>query len=601
MKKTIIIFILFVAFHPNLSRGSDSPEIIPSEILKHVRYLASDELEGRRAGTVGAEKAAEYIASEFENTGLKPLGDNGTYFQDFSLTSGVKLGDANLLTIDYGQNKDVLKIEEDYVPLSFSVSDYSSADLVFAGYGISAPELNYDDYDGIDVKDKIVLVLRYTPEDYDVDSPFYNYASLRNKAITARKKGAKGIIFTTPLSQKEESDLGGRRFDASFTDSGIQAVILRRIIAEKILNYSGRDMKSLEEKLSNQKNGSFYIPHIKVLLNTDLIPQRSKSSNVIGLLEGTDPDLRDEVIVVGAHYDHVGFGGWFSRGDHKTQKNKIHNGADDNASGIAGLLELAAFFSNEQKFLKRSLLFIAFSAEELGLIGSSYYVKNPKIPLEKTKAMLNMDMIGRLRDDKLTVFGVGTSPEWETIVESANSELGFDLKLSDSGVGQSDQTVFYTKNIPVLHFFTGVHSDYHIPSDDWQKINPYGLKKVLLMMSKLIYDLNTTPRVIAFSKVKEEGRGRSRFNVYLGTIPDYSEDAHGVRLMGVKDGSPAEKAGLRDGDIIIEFEGGPIKNIYDYVYALGEAKPGVPAYLRVIRENKKLKLRVVPEPRNYRE
>ncbi len=212
-----------------------------------------------------------------------------------------------------------------------------------------------------------------------------------------------------------------------------------------------------------------------------------------------------------------------------------------------------------------------------------------------------MDMIGRLRDDKLTVFGVGTSPEWETIVESANSELGFDLKLSDSGVGQSDQTVFYTKNIPVLHFFTGVHSDYHIPSDDWQKINPYGLKKVLLMMSKLIYDLNTTPRVIAFSKVKEEGRGRSRFNVYLGTIPDYSEDAHGVRLMGVKDGSPAEKAGLRDGDIIIEFEGGAIKNIYDYVYALGEAKPGVPADLKVIRENKKLELKVVPEPRNHRE
>jgi hypothetical protein len=279
----------------------------------------------------------------------------------------------------------------------------------------------------------------------------------------------------------------------------------------------------------------------------------------------------------------------------KNSKDRIHNGADDNASGVAGLLTLAEYFSHHRSLLKRSLLFVAFSAEELGLLGSSHYIKNPKIPLDKTAAMINMDMIGRLRNNTLTVLGASSSPVWKALLESANSNIGLNLKTSDSGFAPSDQTVFYAKEIPVLLFFTGVHTDYHTPDDDWYKINGEGEKRVLMLISNLIRELNKTPMKIVFSRIKEEERQFSRFNVYLGTIPDYSEEVEGVKLMGVREGSPAEKTGLKEGDIIVEFGGKKIKNIYDYVYALGEAKAGVPTDMVVIRDGKRVMLSIMPE------
>jgi len=307
------------------------------------------------------------------------------------------------------------------------------------------------------------------------------------------------------------------------------------------------------------------------------------------------------VIIIGAHYDHVGLNGRVSRenvGGEKHGNSKIHNGADDNASGVAGLLELARYFSHYKDSLHKSLLFIAFSGEEMGLLGSSYYVKNPKIHSEKIVAMLNMDMIGRLRNNTLTIIGIGSSSEWQTLLDSANSTVGLMLKTMNSGFAPSDQIVFYSKNISVLQFFTGVHSDYHTPSDDWQKINSVGEKKVLTLISQLIWKLNQVPKRIAFSKVEnKEVGGFSRFNVYLGTIPDYSEEVDGVKLMDVREGSPAEKAGLKSGDIIVGFAGKTIRNIYDYVYALGEVKPEVSAEIIVIRNKKQIKLSVVPELR----
>ncbi|MBI2485488.1 MAG: M28 family peptidase [Deltaproteobacteria bacterium] len=594
----LILFLVVVLAFSLTSYGEyQSSQITSQEIISHIRYLAADELEGRKAGTEGCEKAANYISSHFQRAGLKPLGGSATYFQNFSFTSGIKFGSPNSLTLEQRSRRLDLEVGKDFFPLSFSSNGEVSGELVFAGYGISAPNLNYDDYSRINAKDKIVIVLRYTPEGNDPKSLFYNYASLRYKATNARGKGAKGIIFITPFSHDEEEDLGGLRVDLSFKDSGIQTVILRRKIAEEILGLVGKDIKDLERELSNKKVNSFVIPDVKVQIHTELIHEGSATSNVIGFLEGSNPTLKDEVIIIGAHYDHIGLWDGYSRGRSETREGKVHNGADDNASGVAGLLELADYFSSHKKSLQRSLLFIAFSGEELGLLGSSYYVKNPEIPLDKTIAMINMDMIGRLRNQKLTVLGTGSSPEWKTLIESVNYNTGLTLKISDSGFAPSDQVVFYAKEIPVLQFFTGVHPDYHTPDDDWQKINLEGERKILKLISNIVWDLTKSPEKIAFSRAREEEKTASSFNVYLGTIPDYSDESDGVKLIGVKEGSPAQKAGLRSGDNIVGFDGKTITNIYDYVYSLAESKPGVSAEIVVIRGTKPVKFNIVPESR----
>lgn len=623
----LLLFLFFVlALLPVSQAEYQTSEISSQEIISHVRYLASDELQGRKAGTEGSEKAADYISSHFKRAGLIPLGDNGTYFQNFLITSGIKLGNSNSLTLEQKSRRLDFEVGKDFLPLSFSSSGEISDGLVFAGYGISAPKLNYDDYSGIDVKDKIVMVLRYTPEGNDPRSPFYDYAPLRYKARNAREKGAKGIIFTTPFSQDEEEDLGGLRSDLSFTDSGIQAVILKRKIAEDILRLAGKDIKDLERELSNKKinssgsgvdmkspvkppskpyipiqregnQGTTIIPDVKVQIHTELIAERSHTSNVIGFLEGSHPTLKDEVIIIGAHYDHIGLGDGSSRRRGETGDAKVHNGADDNASGVAGLLELADYFSSHKGSLQRSILFIAFTGEELGLLGSSYYVQNPEIPLDKTVAMINMDMIGRLQSSTLSVLGAGSSPQWKSLIQSANSNTSLKLRISDSGFAPSDQIVFYAKDIPILQFFTGVHKDYHTPYDDWQKINSEGEKEILILISDIVWDLNKAPEKIAFSRMKEEEKTATRFNVYLGTMPDYSEESGGVKLISVRDGSPAEKAGLKGGDTIVGFDGKTIKNIYDYVYSLSESRPGVPAEVVVIRATKRVRVNIVPESR----
>jgi len=575
--------------------GCKNRNIAADEIISHIRYLASDELKGRMSGTPGAEKAAEYVSSEFRKAGLKNFGDDNSYLQDFSFTKDVTLGSRNSLEIITNNERQEYESGEDFNTLSISSSGRVQGELVFAGYGISAQELDYDDYRGLDVRDRVVMVLRYTPEDYKPESPFYDYAALRYKAMNAREKGARAIIFVTPYSQDEEGDLSSVGLDYSYSDSGIQSIILRRDKAEKILSDSGQNLKDLEKILASKKNSSFLFSNSTVTIESEVIEEKAQSSNVIGYIEGADPLLKDEYIIIGAHYDHIGLGERNSRSE-SGGGTAIHNGADDNASGVAGLIELAEFFSCNKDSLKRSLIFIAFSAEELGLIGSSYYVDNPKAPLDKTVAMINMDMIGRLNNNNLTVFGIGTSPQWKDLINSANSDFNFKFSFIPD-LPPSDQSVFFAKGIPVLHFFTGLHQDYHTPGDDWDKINPKGQKKVLDLISALIKGLDSQNKRIAFSNVEEPKRASSKFNVYLGTIPDYSNQTDGVKLMGVRSGSPADKAGLMDDDTIVEFNGVSIRNIYDYVYALGDSKPGIPASMTIIRNYNPLSLIIVPEPR----
>ncbi len=595
----IVTFGILLLITSCASKNADpgNSEFKPKEVMSHIRYLASDELGGRMSGSVEIEQARAYIARHFESSGLKSMGDGDTYFQGFTFPSGTIIEGANYLKIQSSGNVVDFALGTQYEPLTFSGNGNVDGELVFAGYGISAPEIDYDDYNGVDVKGKVVLVLRYTPEGLKEGSPFYNYASLRYKAMNAREKGASAIIFTTPLSQKEEGSFAELGSDVSFLDSGIPALIIKRDIARNILGSFGQSLKNIETILAHKSTHSFPLGDVRINAVIKIVRKYDECANVIGYLEGSDPVLKDEVIVLGAHYDHIGTGSHHSRSSGGSSAT-VHNGADDNASGVAGLLELASYFAKSRESLKRSVLFIAFSAEEVGLLGSSYYVDHPKIPLDKTVAMINMDMIGRLLDNKLIVLGVGSSPDWPKLIEKSNMGTGLEISSNDTAFAPSDQAVFYAKDIPVLQFFTGLHTDYHTPEDDWDKINSEGETLVLELISNLVFDIDNRTEMIAYSEVVESERSASRFNVYLGTIPDYASQETGVRLMDVKKDSPADRAGLTGGDIIIAFDEIEIRNIYDYVYALEQSSPGNISQIVIIREGKRIDVRIVPEPRS---
>jgi len=591
----LTLLVLSASFAEEPPPDPSAQEITPREVIDHVRYLSSDELEGRMTGERGSEAAARYIAHDFATSGLLPLGDRGSYFQYFPLPERVVPGKLNSLYITVNGKRKQLEFGRDFFPLAVSASGFVSGGLVFAGYGTSAPELGYDDYDGLDVRGKIVLLLRGLPGDMDNRSHFADYASLRYKAKNAAEKGAKGVIFTTPDSLVEEEDLGSFAFELPSGGTAIEAVVIRRDRAREILSSAGKDFGALEAMLSEGKNVSFHIPGTEADMGIELITVRGESSNVIGFLPGSDPGLKNEVIVIGAHYDHLGTGEDYAAAG--KEADSIYNGADDNASGVSGLLELGEYFARSRHRLKRSLLFIAFSGEEIGLLGSSYYLDHPKSSPENTIAMINMDMIGRLAENELTAIGVGSSKEWKGLIDKANAGIGLDLTYMDSGFGPSDQTVFLAGNIPAVLFFTGLHEDYHKPGDDWRKINAEGEAKVLELIAKLVTTLGDDRERITFSGGSAASNGPPGLNVYLGTMPDYTSRENGVRLAGVKKDSPAERSGLAKDDTIIELDGIKIENVYDYLSALAVSKPGVPVELLFIRGGKRMAVDVVPEPR----
>jgi len=593
MKKKFLILILAVLLSSCFYTRTTSPQIEEKDIYFHLKYIASDELEGRRAGTRGAELASDYIAKQFKKFGLKPAGDKGTYFQYFDFVSDVKLGDSNFVSFKINKDEIKLNFKSDFVPLSFSESGKIKGDVIFAGYGITAPEQNYDDYNGIDVQGKIVMLLKGTPDGYKAHSPFEKYLPLRYKVSNAQSKGAIGIIFVDPFSEKFEKFT----YDYSAGKAGIPIIEVKNSIIDNILKTCGYDFKLydiVKRIYDSMKPNSFTINNLSVEIQTDVRYVKSKVANVIGYIEGSNPELKNEYIIIGAHYDHLGWGG---QGSLVPDTVAIHNGADDNGSGTAGLLELAEYLSHNRKNLNRTLVFIAFTAEEEGTIGSGFYVKNPVFPLENTIAMINMDMIGRLKEDKLTIYGTGTSPVWNDIIEKLNSDFKFNLNLVKDGYGPSDHAQFYSKNIPVLHFFTGIHSDYHKPSDDYDKINYQGQKRILDFIAKLIFELDKAKGRPQFVKAEPQQRSARGFRVTLGIVPDYSEEVQGMKVGDVRTGTPAEKAGIKPGDVIVKLGGREIKNIYDYTYALGDFNPGDEVEVVVLRGDEKLSFKVKFEER----
>lgn len=559
-----------------------------SRMTADVQFLAGTELKGRKAGTPEADKAAAYIASSFKKIGLVPGAGASSYLQTFDFIDGVTLGPKNALVTSGGAEVGrTWSIDLEYRPMAFSTAGAVSGEAVFAGYGITAKDLDYDDYAGLDVKGKIAVILRYGPDGDDSKSPFSQYMALRYKASQARQNGAAAVVFVTgPRTKDVGDDLVALRTDASFTDAGLIAVSVKRPVAESIFRASGRTLEEIQKAIDEKKKpASFAIANARIDITADVTPRRVKTSNVLGVLVGSDPLLNKEFVVVGAHYDHLGLGGPGSL--EPSPEGKIHHGADDNASGVSLLLELARALSAKRTELKRSVLFISFAAEEIGTLGSLHFTKNPTVPLDKIAAMVNLDMVGRLRNDSLDVHGTGTSSAWPAIVEKANQAAGLKLKFQKGGFGPSDHSPFYAAGRPVLFLFTGAHAEYHRPSDTADRINYAGQERILGFLQPVISEVASAPEPVPFTKVAGEtqpqpGGGRSR-GVWVGTIPDFSEEKPGVRVSGTTPGSPAEKAGILAGDLLVKFAGKELRNLYDYTYALQDVKPGDKVIVEVKR------------------
>lgn len=575
-------------------------ELSPARYLDDVKYLANDANRGRGNGTPELDSVADYIAEQFRRAGLRPAGENGGYFQNFDVTTGAELGARNELAVA-GVS---LKINDDFVPIVFSDTAAFDGPLIFAGYGITAPEYKYDDYAGIDATGKIVVVFGHEPQELDPKSVFAGtnfttYASYVNKAINARMHGAKGIVFITDPSHDYE-DVGPATRREQAGDIGIPAAHAKRAPIGEAFKRAGKNLaelhKAIDKDLAAQ---SFEAPGVTAHIATEVIRTRKTVRNVIAALPGSDPKLMNEWVVLGAHYDHLGLGETSSLAP--SQIGEPHHGADDNASGTAGVMELARIAAKNRGTWKRSVLFMAFAGEEIGLLGSSYFTNHPTTPLGSINAMLNMDMIGRVRENRLLVGGIGTAPGFKPALDAFAKSSGLDVSTSDSGYGASDHTSFNARKIPVLYFFSGVHTDYHKPSDTADKINADGAVKVLGLVYNLAARLAGEPQKLTYVEVREplpSGRGSGGgYGPFFGSVPDFRDDIRGVPFSDVVSNSPAAKAGLKAGDIMVEFDGKAIQSLNDYAFVLRQKKPGDVVSVVVKRGNADVKVNVTLESR----
>jgi aminopeptidase YwaD len=595
MKKLTALLILALAFTLNAQNKIHNTEITAEEIKANIYFLSSDDLKGRFTGSPEERIAAEYIKSEFESYGLKPL-FNGAWFQEFPFIEKIELTGSNSLEFEINGNEEELELGKDFTTAPFSGKAELSGQVVFAGYGISAPKLNYDDYAGLDVKGKIVLVMRYNPEHDSSKSEFDRYSTFRQKAINAKDKGAAGIIFVNGYAPKNDDDpLMELHYDGASAINDFAVLQIKRTAAIKILQSQSIDLAAIQKQIDKTKKpASVLLQNVKVELTTETKAIEKKGHNVGGILEGSDPVLKNEFIVIGAHYDHLGIDQLKESSMYNGKDPMIHHGADDNASGTSGLLEIAEKFGSIKSQLKRSIIFTAFSGEELGILGSTYFTNNPAVELKNIAAMLNLDMIGRLNEEKsLTVIGAGTSSEWHGLLNSKNT-YGFKLGFNESGNGGSDHQSFTNKNIPVLFFFTGTHTDYHKPSDTADKINNDGESKVVKYVFDIADALDSQENRPDFVKVVESTNERreTKSRVTVGTVPEFGYNGTGYKLSGVTEGGPAAKAGMKSGDIIVKFGKKTIANIYDFMYAMGDYKAGDKVDVVVQREGKEVTLNV---------
>lgn len=643
---------------------------IERRLAEVVEYLTSPQLEGRAVGSKGLDLAAEYIAEQFSQAGLKITLYDQSPYQKFVLRRGAKLGPENRLRlvgppVKPGARPQVLELRlgEDYMPMSLSGAGELEASLVFAGYGITAPKAHYDDYAGLEVRGKAVVVLRHEPQQADPKSPFAGqqpseHALFSRKVANARQHGAVALLICSDrfdldktvaearkkwyqiqsrLAQLEEEwekkssataeearahqeqlaalqrhlkELEPKlqpEYDPLLPfESGppparkdeIPVIYCRRAVVEPMVELSlGKDLASIEAQIDQTLTPqSAPLDGWRLEGRVDIQSQSVEVKNVLGLLEAKGPLARQHIIL-GAHYDHLGYGGL---GSLQPWRRALHPGADDNASGVAVMVEAARLLARRKEKLKRSVLFIAFTAEERGMVGSRHYVQHPYWPLDQCIAMINLDMVGRLREDRLTVMGVGTAKQFEALLDQLCVPYGLQLRKLSSGMGPSDHMAFYPQGIPVLHFFTGMHGDYHRPTDTADKLNLGGMRRIGELVADVVEALATAgevPEYVAISGGIKIPLIGAKDRPFLGTVPDFERQENGYAISAIVPGSPAEKAGLKPGDLIIRFNGQPIGGLADIEAALRKHKPGDKVRLVARRNGQTVEMEVTLAPR----
>ncbi len=597
----------------SLLTSTSTAEITQADLRAQVAYLASEKLEGRATGSEGAKLAADFIADQFKAAGLQPAPGNSGFFHPFEFNAGVRVvTNANTLTVSGENLAAVFGVQKDFRPLSFTANAEAEGEVVFVGYGLSVPGKlgeGYDSYDGVNVSNKIALVLRYVPEEVDAKrrAELNRYAGLRYKAMLARDHGAKAVLFVTGPNSPNPGELAGLNFDSSLAGSGIVAASISSNVVAALFAGSGKDLKALQSRLDKEDphaESGFTLAKTKVKITTAVEHLKKTDRNVVALIPPGDTAKPAEFILVGAHYDHLGHGESGGAMHRAGEEHAIHYGADDNASGTAAILELAAALAKERaakpENFSRGLIFALWSGEEIGLIGSSHFAEHPPVALSNIAAYVNFDMVGRLRDNKLSLQGVGSSSAWRKLIEKRNVAAGFNVALQEDPYLPTDTTPFYSKRVPVLNFFTGSHEDYHRPTDKPDTLNYDGLERITKFARALLTDLAKGPErpdYLTVARTDSGGGSRENLRAYLGTIPDYATEVPGVKLSGVRGGAPAEKAGLKGGDIIVEFGGKKIANIYDYTYAMDAVKIGQPVQVTVLRDGQRVTLTVTPEAR----
>ena len=579
-------------------------KIDPNLYLNDVKYLASPALKGRATGSPELETAAGFIVGTFEEMGLKPVAGQG-YLQDFPVTTDARLGTQNRFAFSENGRSTVLNCPRDFVPFNFSSAAKFGGTVVFAGYGITAPEFKYDDYAGLDVKGKLVMVLRHEPQENDEKSVFAGklftaHAQFVNKAANAKMHGAVGLILIDDRAAHPSEPWELVKFGSTSgpLDAGLAIVQVKEELVDPWFRDAGKSLEKIEADIDKDlKPESFAFPDaIRVDAQVDIERVVKTVHNVVAYLPGET----GEYVILGAHYDHLGMGGQYSLVPTVTA---IHPGADDNASGTAGVIELARWFSKQPK-QKRGILFLAFAGEEMGLLGSAWYVAHPELPLDRAVAMINMDMIGRIREGKVYIGGAATGSGLRPMLEKVTPKYPLKFDFSEGPESSSsDHTSFITGQIPSLFFFSGLHTDYHKPSDTWDKIDAPDAARLLAMVAEVTDDLRSEEGRPQFVKVAPSMHGEGAmgsvsgagagYGPWFGSIPDFGEGTKGVKFADITGGSPAALAGFKAGDVMVEFDGKKIDNLYDFTYALRARQPGDKVPVKVVRDGKTIEATVL--------
>ncbi len=582
MKKILIVILLALTWGQSYTQEAITSE----EVFAHIKFLASDSLKGRFPGTPESKIAANYILSDFLKSGLKPMFNDG--FQPFEITIKRNVKSVSLKTGTF-----LCKYVEEYIPLMFSPSGSAYGEAVFAGYGIDIEDstLSWNDYENLDVKGKWVVIFRGKPDANGYPETFFdNSIKEYDKVLTASDKGAVGVLFINPEKEYPNDKLPEPCMGRVGKQSPIPAFAAKRFTGKRLFRDVNKNLQDIENQINRLNKPITFELNTTISSKLEIEPVKVQTQNIVAYIEGADPNLKDEYIVIGAHYDHLGFGGCGS-GSRMPDTIAVHNGADDNASGDAGLLELAEFIAANKDKIGRSIIFVAFGAEERGLLGSKFFVENLPVDKDNIYAMLNMDMIGK-STGKLSVLGTGTGDNWENILDQISYDTTkMKVEYSKNAYSGSDHASFYNAKIPVLFFYASSGKGYHTPFDDYDEINAEGEANVLNYIAQVTLKLSKCQKGMYFQEVASKNSNSHSYGnrVKLGVVPAFEDTGNkGMKISGVTENGPAQKAGLMSGDIITGINNETINNIYDYMNRLQKLKPGQKITVQVNRNGEKL-------------